>query len=419
MISDWPGAIAHIDADCFFAACERLRRPDLAGRPVCVLSSQDACIVAKTYDAKAVGITTGMPVWEARKLMPEAVYLPADFRFYGLLSGKVFAILRRFSPTVEAYSIDEGFVDLDGLRSYWRMGYGEMGDAMRRTIRQETGLTVSVGVSVTRTLAKMASEANKPDGLSVVSGRHIAEFLSGQATQDIPGIGRRRAALLAKFGITTALEFARAPEAQVQRLLGRGGLDLWRELNGTSLFGVEPGASLPKSMARTASLGMRSDDIRLVRAHLSHHCFRLGMDMVARGIKARRLAVQLRLGNFEHLAVGERLEHATQHLNLMQRTTTRLLHRLWRPGMEVGACGIVATEITPDGQAQGELFAAEGDVRGYGVGREAADLPLWQAMQEMRSRFGNGIIRPANTLLRQVPAARQGRRFGYPLITCR
>jgi len=417
IISDWPEAIAHIDADCFFAACEQLRRPDLAGRPICVLSSQDACIVAKTYDAKAVGIRTGMPVWEAKKLMPEAVYLPADFRFYGLLSAQMFSILRRFSPAVEAYSIDEGFVDLNGLRGYWRMGYGEMGDAMRRTIRQETGLTVSVGVSVTRTLAKMASEANKPNGLAVVSGRHIAEFLSGRDAQDIPGIGGRRAALLAKFGIGSALEFARSPEPQVQRLLGRGGLDLWRELNGIKLFGLETSPQLPKSMARTASLGMRSDDVRLVRAHLSHHCFRLGMDMVARGIKARRFAVQLRLGNFEHVVRGERLPIATQHLNVMQRTATRLLHGLWKPGMVVGACGIVATEIAPDGHAQAELFSGDGDVNG--VGREALDLPLWQAMQQMRGRFGNAIIRPAGTLLRQGPPARHGKRFGYPLITCR
>ncbi len=411
IISDWPKAIAHIDADCFFAACERLRRPDLAGRAICVMSSQDACIVAKTYDAKAAGITTGMPVWEAKKLMPQAAYLPADFRFYGLLSGKLFAILRRYSPQVEAYSIDEGFVDLDGLRSYWRMGYGEMGDAIRRTILEETGLTVSVGVSVTRTLAKMASEANKPNGLTVVSGRHIAEFLSGQTTRDIPGIGAKRAALLEKFGLRTALEFARAPEAQVQRLLGRGGMDLWRELNGKSLFGIETHAPLPKSMARTASTGQRTSDIRLLRAHLSHHCFRLGMDMLARGLVARRFTVTLRLGNFERIVLTEHLPHPTQHLHVMQRTATHLLHGLWQPDMACNACGIVATEISPADNAQTEMFVTKN--------REASDLPLWQAMQQMRNRFGSAIIRPANTLLRPSTPRPRSNRFAYPLFVCK
>ena len=415
IISDWPRAIAHVDADCFFAACEQLRRPDLAGRPICVMSSQDACVVAKTYDAKAAGITTGMPVWEAKKLMPQAMFLPADFRFYGLLSGKLFAILRRYSPQVETYSIDEGFVDLDGLRAYWRMGYGEIGDAIRQAIHDETGLTVSVGVSVTRTLAKMASEANKPNGFSVVSGRHIVEFLAGQQTQDIPGIGSRRAALLRKFNINTALEFARTPEAQVQRLLGRGGMDLWHELNGKSLFGLELHSPLPKSMARTASIGQRTPDIRLVRAHLSHHCFRLAMDMVARGLLARRFSVQLRLANFERVVLTENMSQATQHLHAMQRATTHLLHGLWQEGMEVNGCGIVATEIVPSGHTQTEMFTAGG----YKTSHEANDLPLWQAMQQMRGRFGNSIIRPANTLLRSAASRSQACRFGYPLFVCK
>lgn len=177
MMSDWPNAIAHIDADCFFASCELTRRPELIGTPVCILSSQDACIVAKTYDAKAIGIKTGMPVWEAKKLMPHATYIPADFRYYGLLSEKMFSILRRFSPDIEAYSIDEAFLDMNGLRSLWRKGFREIAHDIRRSVHEEVGITVSVGVSVTRTLAKMASEYNKPNGVTIVAGRVVDQFL--------------------------------------------------------------------------------------------------------------------------------------------------------------------------------------------------------------------------------------------------
>jgi len=120
LISNWPNAIAHVDADCFYASCEQLRRPDLKGKPICVLSSQDACVVAKTYDAKTAGITTGMPVWEAKRKLPDAIFLPADFRYYGQISDKLFAIIRRYSPVVEEYSIDEGFMDMNGLRSLSR-----------------------------------------------------------------------------------------------------------------------------------------------------------------------------------------------------------------------------------------------------------------------------------------------------------
>ena len=411
IISDWPMAIAHIDADCFFASCERLRRPDLADHPICVMSSQNACIVAKTYDAKAAGISTGMPVWEAKKLLPHAVFLPADFRFYGLISGKIFAILQRYSPQIETYSIDEGFADLNGLRSYWRMGYGEIGDAIRRSIREEIGITVSVGVSVSRTLAKMASDAHKPDGLTVVSGLHIAEFLSGQTTREIPGIGSRRSALLNKFNINTALDFARAPESLIRRLLGRGGADLWQELNGHSMFGIETESSIPKSMARTASTGKRTSDIRLVRAHLSHHCFRLAMDMVAKKFVARRFTVMLRLGNFERLSHTIHLSSPTQHLQHIQRAAGNALAALLQPNMIINGCGIVASDISPAGQSQQSLFEPS-------TGEERS-LPLWQTMQEARNRFGNGIIRPAITLARPTTRQPQSQRFGYPLITCK
>src|SRR3989337_4258556 len=101
LISNWPNSIAHVDSDCFYASCEQLRRPDLKGQPLCVLSSQDACVVAKTYDAKAAGIKTGMPVWEAKKLMPTATFVSADFGYYGQVSDQLFTILRRYSPDIE------------------------------------------------------------------------------------------------------------------------------------------------------------------------------------------------------------------------------------------------------------------------------------------------------------------------------
>jgi len=101
MLTDWSNAIAHVDCDAFYVSCEMVRHPELKGEPVCVLSSQNAIVVAKSYDAKAMGISTGMPVWEARKIAPKALFFEADFRYYGQLSGKFFSILRRYSPDIE------------------------------------------------------------------------------------------------------------------------------------------------------------------------------------------------------------------------------------------------------------------------------------------------------------------------------
>src|SRR3989338_4525404 len=302
LISNWPNAIAHVDADCFYASCEQLRRPDLKGQPICVLSSQDACVVAKTYDAKAAGITTGMPVWEARKLLPQANYLSADFRYYGPISDKLFAIIRRYSPAIEEYSIDEGFMDLNGLRSLYRKPYQAIADEIRTTIRQEVGITVSIGISITRTLAKMASEYNKPDGTTIVAGRRIHDFLENVSVRDIPGIGGNRQALLNKFGIRTAADFVDAPEREIKRLLGKVGTDLWHELNGAPIYKIETEAKLPKSVARTASMGEVTQDKQTIYAHLLNHAMRLSKELITKRLTARQLTVSLTLKSFDKQA---------------------------------------------------------------------------------------------------------------------
>jgi len=211
--------VAHVDCDAFYASCEAARHPEMKGRPVCVLSSQNAIVVAKSYNAKALGITTGMPVWEARKLAPQAAFPAADFRYYGQMSDKVFAILRGYSPDLEIYSIDEGFMDMNGIRSLWRKSFEQLADDIRKRIWQQTGITVSVGIANTRTLAKMASESCKPNGSRIVPGKRINDFLDAIAVTDIPGVGRNRGVLLHKFNIHTALQFARLDDALMERLL--------------------------------------------------------------------------------------------------------------------------------------------------------------------------------------------------------
>jgi DNA polymerase-4/DNA polymerase V len=338
---DWPEAFAHIDADCFYAACERARHPELRKIPVCVLSSQEAIVVAKTYDAKARGIVTGMPVWEARRLLPEATYLPADFHHYGLVSGQIFAILRRFSPEVEVYSIDEGFMGLKGLCSLWRKSYGGIADLIRETVKVEVGVTVSIGVSVTKTLAKIASESHKPNGTTVVPGRWIEAFLAGVKVGDIPGIGENREALLAKFGIRTALQYAQAPQALIQRSWGG-----WVPTSGTS---SEASPSTPWSSSpsrRRASLALRpwagSPQIQVFsQAHLVHHVTRLTTELVGKELLTGRVWVFLRRKSFEAVALEVRLNRLTAGYPALVRITMEALDRLYQEGELYRGCGVI------------------------------------------------------------------------------
>lgn len=406
-IHNWPYAIAHVDADCFYASCELVRRPVLRGRPLCVLSSQNACVVAKTYDAKARGITTGMPVWEARRKLPEAIYLSADFAYYGQMSQKMFSILERFTPEVEQYSIDEGFLGMQGLRTLWGKSYAGIADDIRQTVKRELGITVSVGVSVSRTLAKMASEKNKPDGVIVVPCRQIGPFLKAQHVCAIPGIGKSRAALLEKFSLGNAAAFAAAEPGLVHRLLGRSGVNLWHELNGTSIWPLELVPRLPKSVAKTASLGVVSSEKRLIATHLTHHIARLATELVARRLLARRLIVFVRLKSFACERREIRLDYPCNNFFRFNAEVRQALADMYRAGEMYRGCGVVARAISHADAGSEDMF---------GIMREdARQARLMLTVAGINHRYGRGTVAPFICSNRK-PERMQ---FFYPLLSAK
>jgi len=406
MMSDWSNAIAHVDADCFYASCELVRHPELIGTPVCILSSQDACIVAKTYDAKAAGIKTGMPVWEAKKLMPHATYLPADFRFYGLLSEKMFSILRRFSPAIEVYSIDEGFLDLHGMRTLWKKDFRGIAHDIRRTVQQEVGITVSVGVSVTRILAKMASEYNKPNGVTIVKGRMIEQFLERNNLSDITGLGRNRLALLQKFNINTPLDFVHADISMIKKLLGKAGTDLWYELQGTSIIGLDLHAKLPKSIARTASMGEVSASKKLITSHLTRHTFRLVTEMSLKKYLAKRITIFIKQKDFNAVSASFDFAYPSNDYFKFSQAVRDMLNQLYQVGVEYRACGITAQNISHAKDIQSDLFGI--------TKKDAKQAELFSAVNKLNKRYGNNTVKMAGAYQRQH--AKQRVRFQYPML---
>ncbi|MBF0559158.1 MAG: DNA polymerase IV, partial [Nitrospirae bacterium] len=210
-IHSWPRAILHIDADAFFASCEQAIHPELKGRPV-ITGKERGIVAAASYEAKARGVKRGMRLFEVKKVCPDVVILPSDYETYSLFSLRMFEILKRFSPDVEEYSIDEAFVDLTGLRRSFHGPYEIIAGQMQRTVQTELGITVSVGVSLSKVLAKIGSKHRKPHGLTMIPGGDIHLYLDRLHVENVWGIGRNTAAFLGKFGITTALQFARKDE---------------------------------------------------------------------------------------------------------------------------------------------------------------------------------------------------------------
>ncbi|WP_072659924.1 DNA polymerase Y family protein [Mariprofundus micogutta] len=403
---DWPNAIAHIDADCFFASCELVRRPELIGSPVCILSSQDACVVAKTYDAKAVGIKTGMPIWEAKKLMPHATYLSADFRFYGLISEKMFSILRRYSPDMEVYSIDEGFLDLNGTRLLWKKDYKGIAHDIRRAVHREVGITVSVGVSVTRILAKMASEYNKPNGTTIVPTSMIQLFLERVELSDVCGIGSNRLSTLNKANIQTPMDFVNADLEAIKHLLGKAGNDLWHEMKGITAIGLELHTQLPKSMARTASMGEVTGNKKTIISHLIRHITRLATELVIKRLLIKRITIFMRLKDFSSVSAKADFEYPTNNYFRIFRSVQGMVTDLYQANELYRACGIIAENITNAEDALPDLFGV--------MKTDEKQAGLFLTMDKINKRYGSSTVKMAGAFSGKKSDAKV--RFMYPVI---
>jgi DNA polymerase-4/DNA polymerase V len=310
-IRSWPRAILHLDADAFFASCEQAIHPELKGKPV-ITGKERGIVAAASYEAKALGVTRGTRLSEAKRACPEAVILPSDYETYSLFSVRMFDILRRFSPDVEEYSIDEAFVDLTGLRRSFHGPYGMIARQMQETIEQELGITVSVGVSLSKVLAKIASKHNKPHGFTLIPGREIHRYLRELPLGKVWGIGPNTTEFMRKFGIKTALAFARKEEDFITKHLSKPYQEIWHELNGRSIYPVVPESkSSYQSISKAKTFTPASNDAVFVFAQLSKNLEAACIKARRYKLAATRLIVFLRTQDFSDRGVELRLSRPT------------------------------------------------------------------------------------------------------------
>jgi DNA polymerase-4 len=242
---NWPRKILHLDLDAFYPAVEVLDRPELAGKQVIVGGlGRRGVVSSASYEARDMGVHSAMPMVEARRRCPDAVYLRPRFRRYRELSRQVFAIYGAWSEQVEPLSLDEAYLDVSSHLS----SPVEIAKSIRTSIRRKTGLTASAGVSYNKFLAKLASDFDKPDGLIVISPTEAVEFLRALPVGKLWGVGPATAAKLIEAGYSTIGQIARAEPEALTGLIGRGGGQVWDFAHGRDNRPVER-PSLPKSIS--------------------------------------------------------------------------------------------------------------------------------------------------------------------------
>ncbi|HSE35127.1 MAG TPA: DNA polymerase IV [Candidatus Paceibacterota bacterium] len=388
-IHPFPKAILHVDGDSFFVSCEIAKNPSLRGRPV-ITGAERGIASAMSPEAKRAGITRGMKISEARHVCPTVVILPSDYETYSLVSLRMFAIVRRFTPLVEEYSIDECFADLTGLRRPLGRSYEEIGRAIQADLRSELGMSFSVGIGPTKVLAKTGSNWKKPNGFTMIPGNRAHEFLAELPVGKIWGIGPQTSAFLTGRGITTALDLARLDEASVRRMLSKPFQEIWLELRGISALPFSASAKPAQSISKTKTFTPPSTSRARVFAELSKNVENACIKARRHGLGARRVVVFLKQQDFRTRGLECDLSQATNAASEILAILAERFDALFVPGTPYRATGIVLGGLSDAAHIQPDLFGA------------ALRADAWREVNEgidaLDRRFGKHTVALASSM---------------------
>jgi DNA polymerase-4 len=298
-MSTQPRRILHLDMDAFFAAVELLRRPDLKGKPVVIGGRGDpsrrGVVSTATYEARAFGIRSAMPLRTALKLCPQAIFLPVDFAQYRIYSEKFKTVMRSSSALMQDRGIDEAYLDISAVDR----ASDEIAREIKLGILESTGLTCSIGIAPNKLLAKMASELQKPDGLTILAATDVETRIWPLHVRKLPGIGPKTEARLAELGARTIGELAALPvEFLVERFGRSSGAFLHRAAHGDDDSPVVT-ESEPKSRSRETTFQEDTGDWQTIARTIAALAREVTEDLRGEGYRARSIGIKLRFADFE------------------------------------------------------------------------------------------------------------------------
>lgn len=382
--------IALVDCDSFFVSCEQALNKDLQDKPVCVLSNNDACVIARSKEAKEMGITMGMPYFMAKKQFPDAIYVSGNHSSYKDFSRKIMAILRDFSPTVEVYSIDEAFVELSGLKKLHKGNYLEIAKQIRSKIKSETGINVSIGVSKSKVLAKLACEKAKKDksedksSVYLIGQGKIKSVLKTTKIGEIWGIGRNTTAQLHRWGILSCDELVAKSDEWLKSNLGKNGIEIKHELLGECIDRVKSTRKLPKSVQNTRSFPKFTNDIDYIKNALNIHIHTSCTKLRHLKGKCKTVCVMLRTKDFIVYGDKKILNELTNFELEISREAIKMLEKLYNPNLIYRSCGVTLEGLDFEEGSQLNMFA--------NCKRENFDK-LAAAIDRLEGKFGKNVVK--------------------------
>jgi DNA polymerase V len=381
---------ALIDCNNFFVSCERLFRPDLEGRPVVVLSSNDGCVVSRSNEAKRLGIPMAAPAFKYRRLFKEqgVIQFSANFELYGDISARIIRLLTAITPRTEVYSVDESFLDLSHLEI---TNYKQWGGQVRQRLLKEVGIPVSMGIASSKTLAKLASEHAKTEAslegvldLIHLPGKSRDAYLLHTNIKDIWGIGWRLAPKLRAEGIYNAFDLAGLPARRAQQLMGINGRQLVAELNGQACHPLEAYGRIRQTIMKGRMFGEDINQFPVIEAAIASLTARAAFCLRHEGLTAR--SASLSLSTSRHKP-GYRRQQNVIRFNPPTADTGRITAELvaaaqagFNPNAWYHRANVLLYELAPEQTLQPDLF---GEIDPVDTETSQARLQALDAINEL------------------------------------
>ncbi len=385
--------IYHCDCNSFYCSVELLSHPELRAVPTAVCGdpkSRHGIILAKNEPAKKFGVRTAETIWQAKQKCPDLVLLPSHHDLYREYSKKVNAIYDRFTDLIEPFGIDESWLDVTNTLHLFGGDPKALADHIRNTVREELGLTISVGVSFNKIFAKLGSDYKKPDATTVITVDNFRRLVWPLPVTDLLYVGRAAARVLAQYGVTTIGDLAAFDRLALTELLGKQGGQLWNYANGLENSPVAPAGAYtpPKSVGNGETFSRnltRKDEVSRGVAMLADQ---VAVRLRKHAMKASTLQVTVRDPNFKDICRQRPLEAPANTARELFRAAMDILERSWKSGAPIRAITLTAHNLLPEGEAaeQLDLFQSSAPQK-----RDKVEK-LERTMDAIRSKYGREAV---------------------------
>lgn len=385
--------ILHCDQNCFFASVELLSHPDLRDVPMAVCgdpASRHGIILAKNEPAKRFGIQTAETVWQARRKCPGLVLLPPHHKLYREYSVRVNELYGQYTDLVEPFGIDESWLDITGSMHLFGGDPVAIADELRRRVREELGLSISVGVSFNKIFAKLGSDYKKPDATTLISPENWQEIVWPLPVGAMLFVGRSAQRTLAQYGVETIGQLAACRPEMIEKLLGKLGRQLHEYANGLDRSPVRPQAEREpvKSVGNGTTFPHDLTRWEEVRAGLAALSDSVAMRLRRQGLYCSGVQVTIKDSSFRSISRQKRLESPTRLMKDIQRAAMELTRSAWRAPTPIRMLTVTALHITESAESFEQLDL-------LGAGRAVSDArqeQLESAVRAIRDKFGDGSI---------------------------